>query len=109
MPRLSHNENLFGDIQLLKIEEIHSYMVGLWVRKSLGSDMFAPVEDSGHNLRGRQSADLVIPFATSDHSQQSIKINGPKVYNSIPAVIRNCETYPTFKSSLKKYLLGNRQ
>lgn len=106
-----HSSPLLKDLKMLTIGDINVYMVGIFVYKSLhglnSCRSYFSFHETVHDTRLSQSVDLR-PFpAITTHSQQSIKSNGPSVWNRIPAQIRLKESCDTFKLLLKRYLLSS--
>ena len=58
-----------------------------------------------YNTRASDQRYLEVPLALSTHSEQSILIAGPSIYNGIPLEVRVCEYNDSFKSNYKKKIL----
>ena len=56
---------------------------------------------------GHNNAKFHLPLANTNLFKRDIVYQGPKLWNSIPANIRNKVSVPTFKSALNKHLLSN--
>ena len=49
---------------------------------------------------------LFIPYGrTSNYGLKKVKVNGPKIWNSLPSDIRNNKSLIKFKNAVKIYLL----
>ena len=53
----------------------------------------------------RQSLNLFVARTKTDIGARAISVKGPKIWNTIPATIRNQPTITAFKDKLKKYLI----
>ena len=106
-PRVAHTRELYQQLKFLTVDQIHIYIVALYVRKSIESGVteeFRIRFETGYSLRSIDRSTLAVPFSDSSHSQQSIKIAGAKVYNSIRLNVKSAESYTTYKVNLKKFL-----
>ena len=60
-----------------------------------------------YNTRSGTQNNLYLPYArTTNYGQRSIKYHGPKIWNELPIHIKKIETYATFTSMLKHFLLS---
>ena len=49
----------------------------------------------------------IIPISCSTNiGQQSMQYLGPKIWNSLPKLVKDCKTVKTFQKQLTKHLLG---
>ena len=58
-----------------------------------------------HGLDIRNADDLHVPYGRFDVRKFSIKIAGPKLWNSIPLYIKNSTTINLFKRNMRAFLL----
>ena len=58
------------------------------------------------SLRSSNSGSLVVPKSTKTWGERAFAHAGPALWNSLPAVIRSCNTPESFKRSLKTYLFN---
>ena len=66
--------------------------------------LFIAIHCHWHN-----NAKFYLPLANTNLFKRDIVYQGPKLWNSIPANIRNKVSVPTFKTALIKHLLSNNQ
>ena len=64
------------------------------------------VQSHIHNYNTRQALDLHIDPTNTKLAKNTIKTQGPMIWNSINKTIKNCRSLVSFKNSLKKYILG---
>ena len=57
------------------------------------------------NTRSANTGTLKIPFMNTGLANKSFIVRGPLCWNEIPAEIRDCNSLPTFKKKLKKYVI----
>ena len=56
------------------------------------------------SLQTRQSRNLMVPRRRTAVADRAVSVRGPKLWNSLPMNIRECESFSVFKSKLKSYL-----
>lgn len=108
----AHTEPFFTEMKLLKVADLHKYMIGIYMYKVVNvqgfdSDVlqsltrFADV----HNHATRQNGLYMLPRVNKEKFRGSIKYVGVNVWNEIPARIRDCSSIFKFKKHYKSYLL----
>ena len=112
---------LFLDLGFLKVKDIFTLQISKFIHKCiflniinnfnnwfrLSKDVHSYLTRANYNisLLGNTN-NLFIPFGrTTNYGLKQIRINGPKIWNSLPSDIRNIKSLIKFKSSLKYYLL----
>jgi len=103
----SSAEPIYERFNLLKIEQICRYITGAYVFKSLNSShpsIFEPRNQSMHFTRESTLSLLTVPRVLTTHTSQSIRVAGPKIFNSIPSCIRESTSYNSFKLRYKHHL-----
>ena len=103
---------LFYKLELLKIKEIFIFMVCIFIYKCLNtlSSLFEGWFIYSHNIHTykTRSKNLFVPLArTSNYGLKLMKVNGPKIWNTIPNDIRLALSLLSFKKLIKKYLIYN--
>ena len=104
-----HTEPVFNDLRLLNLQNISSYVSSLFVYKSLNmihSNWFAYYDNVYYHTRLSRRNNLIVPFARTNNSRQSITYAGPSTWNSIPDDLKIIDNYDRFKINLKRYLLS---
>ena len=99
---LAHTNNLFLESSILKINDIHRFILGIYMYKEQDNPIFS--FSSGYNTRN--SNNLYSRFQRLTLTQQSIYFKGPALWNSIPADIRDSRSLGIFKRNYKKFLLA---
>ena len=112
---------LFFKLELLKIKDIFILMYSMFIYKCLNTSLL-PIFDgwfkyssSVHEYKTRSNYNintevftnnLFIPTAkTSNYGLKMLKVNGPKIWNTIPNDIRASISFITFKKLIKNHLL----
>ena len=114
---------LFCKLGFLKIKDLFILRVCIFIHTCLNNSLLINFEDwfkfsiSVHNYETRLNYNiesesgtnnLFVPSArTSNYGLKLMKVNGPKIWNLIPVVIRTTMSLPCFKRLLKEYLLSN--
>ena len=104
-----HTEPIFNDLRLLNLQNISSYVSSLFVYKSLNmiqNNWFASDDNVHHHTRLSRRNNLIIPYARTNNSRQSITYAAPLIWNSIPDDLKVINSYDRFKINLKRYLLS---
>ena len=105
--RNSHSNNHFLRLKTLKLEDINIYCTALYVFKAVNNlienKYFQFRTNEFHRLRHTDL--LQVPIVRSTQSQKFVNYHGVKVWNALPAEIRDKTSVNSFKFSLKKYLL----
>ena len=106
--RYEHTRPLFVELKILTIKQINKYMSGLCVHKSLRSNnnFFTRYESAVYNTRLSNRNTVVIPNIVSKHSRQSVRWVGCSVWNSIPQILRDTDSYQGFKIKFKHNLMA---
>ena len=112
---MTPSEQLFKELNWLPFPKRVQYHTCLSVYKSISgqapeyiSSLFTYVSD--HNERQTRSTTLALLHVPRSHStnfDKAFSVQGPKLWNSLPADIRNSTSVYRFKSELKRYLFYN--
>ena len=62
-----------------------------------------------HQLNTRNRTLAFAPFHRLSTCQHAVSFRGPQIWNNLPPHIRAVESLPSFKKSLKKYLIEQYQ
>jgi len=95
----------------LNIYDIHSYQIAEFIyayfNKLLPTSFsnFFHLNKSIHSHYTRSSNNLHCIFSKTDFCARSIKVAGPKLWNSLPDDIKNCPSKFVFKRMLKELIL----
>ena len=108
-----NSSQLVTELGWLNVRQRRDYFTSILVYKSLNgllpaymSDMFSFVRD--FNERPTRSAftnNLYIPKVNKTLFRQSLLVNGPVIWNSLPNAIQEARTLNVFKFNLKKFIL----
>ena len=98
---LDHTDPLFLKTGILKIDDIHSYLLSIHAFKNI-SDYSSHLHT--HDTRNKDG--LVPQFQRLSLTQRSVSYTVPKVWNSLPDYIKQCSTLSIFKSELKRFLIA---
>ena len=99
--RFDHTSPLFHRLHLLKFDDLFKYSVSIYMHGAMKDDYFSV----SHHVNTRRR-DLAVPtFHRLTVSQQALSYIGPTTWNQLPSFLRNINSLPTFKNSLKNYLI----
>ena len=112
---MTPSEQLFKELNWLPFPNRVQYHTCLTVYKKISgqapeyiSSLFTYVSD--HHERQTRSTTLALLHVPRSHStnfDRAFSVQGPKLWNSLPADIRNNTSINRFKSELKRYLFYN--
>ena len=100
---------LINDLRLLNFPNISSYVSSLFVYKSLNmihNNWFEYYDNAHYHTRLSRRNNLIVPYARTNNSRQSITNAGPSIWNSIPDDLKVINSYDRFKINLKRYFLS---
>ena len=95
-----HSHLLFIQSNILKINETHRYFCCLLAFKN--KDRFPRLSNI---VSTRNSNDLQVTFQRLSVTQRSVTFVVPKYFNELPPDVKNVNSIPIFKRTLKRYLL----
>ena len=103
-PFLAHTNDLFLNNNILKFTDVNIYCTGIFMYKN--PNLFATNQ---HNYNTRHGNELRSIFQRTSTTQHNINYAGPRIWNAIPAGIRETTNLESFKRSLKAHLLAGYQ
>ena len=93
-----------------------SYFMCIFIYKYINSqlpnnifDAFFTLTTSIHDYKTRHHSNLRPALHNTKASSFCIRVQGPKIWNSIPQDIKDCKLLNPFKYKLKNYLLATYQ
>ena len=112
---------IFYKLELLKIKELFILMICIFIYKCLNTSLLPLFEGwfkysssihehkarSNYNIKSEVSTNnLFIPIArTTNYGLKMFKVNGPKIWNTIPKDIRSSLSFIRFKKLTKNHLI----
>ena len=107
-PRTS-TELIFRRTKFLTVAELYQLYVLLFVFKFKNSLLPACFDNyftlAAHSHQTRNSTNFRLPLFTTNYCQQSILFQGSKLWATLPDDIKASLSIPTFKRSVKTYLM----
>ena len=100
---LDHTDPLFRKTGILKISDIHRYLLSIYVFKN--KDHFLSHENI-HNYATRNKSKLCPLFQRLDLSQRCVEFSGSLIWNSLPSNIVNLKSLSSFKKEIKSYFVS---
>ena len=105
---------LVKELGWLNIRERRDYLTALLVSKSLNglspdylADMLTYQRDINmYETRSADTSNLYVPKAKESIYLQSLHVNGPVVWNSLPPRLRDSASLESFKFKLKRHFYG---
>ena len=108
--RLAHTDPLFSKLKILKLSEIYSFCISLFMFKfnknllpTVFDDMFT-LNENIHLYRTRQSLTLHVPLCRSVITSKTIRYKGVSIWNTVIKFIGLNYSLFTFKRKLRHYL-----
>ena len=112
VPPRTHTKPLFKDLKLMTIHQIYTYYVGVFMynlyHEKLPS-IFGMFQRTSHvhSYPTRQQCSYYIQKDSTVRTEKTIRISGPKTWNSIiKHVDINCKI-GSYKTNIKKFILSN--
>jgi len=102
---LDHTGPLFEETGILTVNQIHIYMLSIYMFKMSNSADGIPTLD--HNYNTRYSNNAAPSFQRLTSGQHSALFAGADVWNKLPNSIKYCETLPRFKKLTKDFIRQN--
>lgn len=104
---------LVKDMGWFNIRQRRDYLTATLVFKSLNglspdylTDMFTYQRDiNAYNTRLATTNELFVPKVNKSLYSQSLYVNGPTIWNSLPPSVRASTTLRSFKCNVKKFLM----
>ena len=107
-----HTAPLFGKLHTLTLTDINKLQTGIFMFKFTNnllphtfSNYFLSVNDTHHYLT-RSRNNLYVPFTRTSYSMNTLRFNGPRLWNSIDHGIQTQLSVGRFKVSYKKHLVS---
>ena len=103
-----HTNDYFHYYKILKLPDINKMISATFVYKYLNDlvDTTISFPVNPNRYATRNQFNLYLPSVSSSQSQSHIQYYGVEIYNSIPDEVKHKPSLPSFKSHLKKYLIG---
>ena len=100
---LAHTNPLFASTKILKITDIHKFII---LQHMYKSSNFLLHRSDIHSYSTRSSNDIQPEFQRLSCCQKSIYFAGPILWNSLNSEIRNLQSFNHFKSALKQHFVS---
>ena len=100
-----HTSPIFKALKILKLSDISNLSIAVYMYKKINSN--ANLTEPHHGYPTSNQYSLRIPSHRLTLFQHSLMYKGPKLWNDIPAVIKEKPTLPSFKENFKKFLLSS--
>ena len=105
----AHTEELFKNLQFLNIFKIYKLQLACHmfkIRNNLTSDIYNfSVNEDFHTYQTRHKDDIHKDFCRTKCRQDTVRFQGPKLWNSLPTEIKDVSSLNLFKKKIKQYLL----
>ena len=104
---------IYKKFAILQLDKIHKLELGKILFKYKNDmlpdrfkDHFASISSiHSHSTRSRSRNDFFIPRVRTSLAQNTVKVEGPKCWNSFPENIKALKSFDSFSDSLKFYLV----
>jgi hypothetical protein len=103
---LAHTDPLFVQTGILKLSDLHTYLLAILMFKNKQAGDVNSVE---HRYLTRSRYNIPPTFQRLSVTQRSITYSAPTAWNSLPRYLTNITSISVFKSKLKNYYLRSYQ
>ena len=113
-PYRAHTGPLFFANKLLNVYDINNYTIGIFIYRCMHEslpdlfDNFFMTNRDFHGRELRDADDLYTPYARLDIRRFTIRIHGAKLWNNLPAQIRNSDSIHIFKRRLRSHIIESK-
>ena len=101
---VDHTDPLFLSLKILKLRDIHQFILCQFMFKIMKSD---GIETVYHGYKTRQDSDIRPSFCRLVSSQRCSSFSAPKAWNNIPLPIRFVSDIECFKRKLKAHFIDS--
>lgn len=98
---------LYRELNLLNMRTLYIYEMLLWTHEI--DDLRSVSPNVGCSTRSSVSQALRVPLFHKSHTQNFLFYYGPKMYNLLPASIKNIRNKFLFKKHLKQYVINHQE
>ena len=107
---LEHTNPLFQSLNTLKIQDLHSLQVGIFMyqfhHNLFPDDLLEPnyfiMNNEVHNYNTRGATNIRVGLVNTCLAYNTIRIQGALLWNSLPTSLKNASSINVFKRSYKK-------
>ena len=100
--RYDHTTPLFSRFKILKIPDMYKFQISVYMFENNQNPVFQ--SSHHHDTRNRHLLNPV--FHRLSRTQQALSCVGPRIWNSLPVVLKEISTLSRFKTELKSFLLS---
>ena len=101
---LAHTDPLFREQKILKIVDIHTYLIAITAFKINLCGGFTTID---HPYATRNRDNPVTPFNRLTICRRSVSFSAPHIWSKLPQNVRNCTSLNTFKKEMKNFLISS--
>jgi hypothetical protein len=109
----SHTKELFTELNFLDVYKIYTLQLSLYMYKitntlSPGSEIYNFHSNSLiHSHNTRHKSNIHVEYCRTKYRQNTVRFQGPKLWNSLPMQLKSVRTIFAFKNKIKKLLISN--
>ena len=110
--RRDHASPIIERLKWLRMDRKYIYEICMFIFKIKAHQVpewlfeFPTVDEiRGAEVMTRQNNKLFIPRTRTDNGARNLQVVGPKLWNTLPEEILNCQTFYNFSRKLQQYLL----
>lgn len=101
---LAHSSPLFHETAILKLKDIHLYLLAIHAFRLQSSNVFSR---RAHERFTRNRDNLVPSYQRLSLTQHAVSYAAPKVWNELPPSLKDCPTKASFKKTLKRHIIDS--
>ena len=112
---LEHTNPLFQSLNTLKIQDLHSLQVGIFMYQfhhnlfpdDLLEQNYFTMNNEVHNYNTRGVTNIHVGLVNTCLAYNTIRIQGALLWNTLPTSLKNAPSINVFKRSHKKMFMDN--
>ena len=105
--KFDHVSDLFEKLHWLRIDQRITFKILILVHNSVYLESFPTPTKTLISILNHRSMILSIPHLTTSIGRRAFSFIGPKMWNTLPTILRQNTELLSFKKSLKTYLFSN--
>jgi hypothetical protein len=105
--RFEHTAPLFSKYNILNVQKSSIYNIAIIMHKIWTNTLAktTTIYDIIKRQKTGRKSNFLIPFVRTNTGKQSFAYSAPRIWNLLPADIKNCYSTAIFKKTCKKYLI----
>ena len=103
---LAHTDPLFFRTSILKLDDVYDYTLAQFMYKKVHDGDASVVPPRVHDYSTRNRSSIRTAFHRLTSTQQSVDFAGPRLWNNLPADVKESNSFAIFKRNMRADLLN---